>query len=459
MKFFPGAPVVAIAVAGLICSSEVAAKPLLVSGNLKKLNDKVRVAINPADGNALAVWAQGDATNNSYGRVYGTELIRQPDGSYVANAPFLISPDTGSHQRPVVRYLTKAGKYLVAWDTSYYDLSYFLTLDPVDDRPFAPADVNARTYSPTGVAGTAQGTLGTQAKLNDAAITLTAVPNIVPLTAGSLDRDIAAVREDVFITYLGSNEGGPDDQHWVVGMWGGRWGVLKDGTADITKIKNAQMSSWELIGVTSGGLFSGGKIYSAGLRMDVDENGETGRGGICLINPNSYKAERFVVTGTQDPHKKAPVPKTFGDVISLGYPPAVVTGPEGSTFTLVSHNNVDFNLMTFQSDLSTASFKKVGTVAAANTLVDQRFLTVRDNTKKTQQVYVLYHTTGQTFFYRALSSTTGAPTGGAKAAFEKITGQLKWMDAGTYGKNALVLWAQKKTKSLYEIYLNTFPIK
>ena len=101
------------------------------------------------DGNALLVWTNADSKDNNKGAVYGAELVRQPDGSYIAGSPFLISAKSGSNQRPHVVYLEAVNKFLIAWDTSYYDLNEFRKFDHIADRPLPGSKILARTYVPS----------------------------------------------------------------------------------------------------------------------------------------------------------------------------------------------------------------------------------------------------------------------------------------------------------------------
>lgn len=423
---------------------------LRVSGSIGKANDKVRIAVNPVSGDALAVWSQGDQSDNEYGRVYGADLRRGGDGTYACSEPFLISPDSGSHQRPLVVYLAQTATYLVVWDTAYRDLGHFLTLDPVDDRPFRSSGILMRTCTPSSSAGRSSGHLGRIVKLNAAGITLAAMPFAVampapPRTPGE------PVHDQVFVTYLGSNEGGRDGEHWVAGMWGAQCGVIRDGDVDLVISRNVKMTSWEMIGAALSGFLAEGKIYAGGVKMDFDESGVTGRGGILMIDPAASKVERFVITGTIDPHSRKPPERAFGEVIRIDE-----AGPAGP-FAILSASNIDFNVRAFRSDLAAETFQKLGPLAAMPTLVDQRFFAVRDPLAETQQAYALYHNEEHTFAYRSVSpnSIFGMP----KQAFGPIVGQLQWMDVGVYGRDVLVVWAEKKTNGRTEICFEKFRVE
>jgi len=434
-----------------------AQKPLLISGSLDGLNESVKIAIDQDGGRGLVVWSRGKAGQISYGRIYAAELKPQTDGSYKAGAPMLVSEDSGSNQRPSVILLPKTKKYLIAWDTSFRDLRYFLGLDPVDDRPFPPSDVLARTYTPAS-GSAAQGTLGNLLKLNDTETTLAAVPGVFPLAATAADAGETLV-ERAFVTFLGSTEGGSDDHHWAAGLWGARLDVQKKGSPDLSVPKRVQMTSWDLVAVAPTGFYDGGRIYAGGIRLDVEQYYENGFGGVFRIAPNTFKVESFVATSPRwDPHKTEPLLKTYGQVTPLETPSLDAETAESAAFKVVGLSNVDLKLLTFSSDMSAGSFVKTNSVAPVATIVDQRFFTIGDAAKGTRQVYVLYHTTKQLFMYRALSPTTGAPTGSPVKALSKISGALVWVDAVARGKAVLVAYSQKKTDSLYEIYFNTFNV-
>ncbi|MEW6363916.1 MAG: hypothetical protein AB1714_04675 [Acidobacteriota bacterium] len=439
------------------CTVAYAQKPLLISGALDGLNQSVKIALNKTDGRGLVVWSQGKAGANSYGRIYAAELTPQSGGSYTAGAPMLISANSGSNQRPSVMYLSKLGKYLITWDTSFRDLRHFLELDPIDGRPFPPSDVLARTYTPAST-GATQGTLGNLLKLNDTETVLAAIPGAFQLTSNVLETGEAAV-DKAFITFLGSTEGGEDGHNWAAGLWGARCEIQKKGSPDLSVPKRVQMSSWDLIATAPSGFSAGGKIYAAGIRLDALEYYENGRGGVFRIKPDSFKVEQFITTSPNwDPHKKAPPLKTYGQVTPLDAPAQEADEAASADFRIVGLSNVDLNILVFSSDMSAASFKKVGSVAGANTIVDQRFFTITDTLKGTRQVYVLYHTTKQMFMYRALSSATGAPTGASVKALNKISGPLIWMDTIAVGRDVLVVYSQKKSDSLYEVYFNRFAV-
>ncbi|MBI2838337.1 MAG: hypothetical protein HYX75_08490 [Acidobacteria bacterium] len=423
---------------------------LKVSGGIGKINEKVRIAVNPVSGDALVTWSQGDRGDNEFGRVYAADLRRRGDGTYACSAPFLISPDSGSHQRPLVVYLAQTGTYLVVWDTAYRDLGCFLTLDPVDDRPFRSSDVLVRTYTPPSSVVRSSGHLGRIIKLNAAGVALAAMPFAVAMPAPP--RTLGGpVHDDVFVTYLGSNEGGRDGKHWVAGMWGAQCGVTRDGDVDLAISRNVKMTSWEMIGAALSGFLADGKIYAGGVKMDFDESGVTGRGGVLMIDPAASKVERFVITGTIHPRSQKPADRAFGEVIRIDD-----ASPAGS-YAILSASNMDFNVRAFRGDLAAESFKKLGPLAPPSTLVDQRFFSIRDPLSEAQQAYALYHNEEHTFAYRSVSpdSIFGMP----KQAFGPIVDQLQWMDVGVYGRDVLVVWAERKTNGRTEICFEKFRVE
>ncbi|MEW6367623.1 MAG: hypothetical protein AB1714_23580 [Acidobacteriota bacterium] len=427
----------------LVGSQQAVGEPTLLSGAFDTPIQKIRIAVNSVDGSALAVWSQSDARSNERGRIYAAELTRQRDGGYSAGRPFLVSPDSGCHQRPSVAWLEKPRTYLIVWDTAYRDLKYFLKLDPVDDRPFRSSDVLARTFTPGRRRGVVPGPLGKVVRINDPATIVSLLPCAVPMTASDHD--------EVFVTYLGSNEGGKDGHHWSAGMWGARC----TGGSDITIGKNTQMTSWRLIGAALSGFSAGGRIYAAGVKLDLEESSQMGRGGVMIIDPESCKVEQFIVTGKIDPRSHPLSDRGFGEVIPL--PPAPAR--EGAPFTILGHSNVDFNIRTFQSDLAVETFKKLGPVDERSTLLDQRFFVLKDAASCAQQAYVLYQDGHRSFFYRPISSVTGFPSGAPVAAFGPLTGELQWMDVAAFGRDVLVSWAERKPDGRYAACFQKLTVK
>lgn len=138
-----------------------------VSGNLKKLNSYVKIAVNPFNGNALIVWSQGNAKKNSYGVLYAAEAIRQPDGTFNMLPYFVVSTKPGGH-RPSVVYLENTGKFLIAWDDAYYNLNEYRNTYVQRGHDFPNSKTYARTYTPVGLSPPGGvGTLGPIVTLNN----------------------------------------------------------------------------------------------------------------------------------------------------------------------------------------------------------------------------------------------------------------------------------------------------
>lgn len=432
-----------------VASAVVASPALFTAQNSGGRVDRAEIAIDQSSGNALAVWSVSEVGDNVFGRLYGAELLRQSDGSYAAGMPFLVSPDSGCNQRPTVVYLARSGKYLIAWDTAYHELKHFLALDPIDDRPYRSSDILLRTYTPARSASGSPGALGRILKLNESAIVVTVMPCIVPLTDA---------RDDVFVAYLGSNEGGRDGRHWKAGMWGARCGIVGGAGSDLVVAKNVQMTSWNLIGVPLSGFFSGGRIYAGGVRMDIDEAGVKGRAGFMVIDPERYKVERFAVTGSLDLRARTPSTRAFGEVVSLADVDSSRTSASPAAVRVLGASNVDFTIRAFNSDFATDSFTKLGTVAAAGSLLDQRFFVTRSGSGTVSKIHILYQTREDAILYRAVSSTTGAPTGPAQRAFDTDGARVDWMGVGVFGCDALVVLAETRAHGVSEVRFERFVV-
>lgn len=118
-------------------------RPISVSGTVKNLNRDVEVAVDPLTGNGLAVWNRSKR-RQSFGEVWGAEIVRQGDGTYLADKPFRIS-NSRPAQRPTVEFLPGFGLYMILWDSGFRD----------PEKTSKDAHILARLYEP--VAGSARG--------------------------------------------------------------------------------------------------------------------------------------------------------------------------------------------------------------------------------------------------------------------------------------------------------------
>lgn len=84
---------------------------------MKLINRDTAIAVCETDGNALVVWNQSNSKKQEFGRIWAAELVRQPNGTYKALEPFLVSKKSGSNQRPAVQYVPAFGVYMIVWDT------------------------------------------------------------------------------------------------------------------------------------------------------------------------------------------------------------------------------------------------------------------------------------------------------------------------------------------------------
>jgi hypothetical protein len=166
---------------------------LTVSGSLTKLNRDVKIAVNTKTGDALAVWCQADAGKDNYGRIYAAVLTRNADGSYTAGTPFLVSPNSGSHQRPSVAYNPIGDDYGIVWDTGpSVDFATLLMSNPQKAPDIGPTTILFRSYILT-LAGPPAAGLGELQTLVDNEMTV-GMPFILPIDLGG--------SSDTFETFL-----------------------------------------------------------------------------------------------------------------------------------------------------------------------------------------------------------------------------------------------------------------
>jgi hypothetical protein len=447
----------------------ISAEKQLVSGDLKRLNNFVKIVVNPANGNALVVWAQGNANNNDYGRIYASELTRQQDGSYVVGSYFMVSPNSGSHNRPSVAWLPNAGKYIIAWDTSFYDLNELKKLEKLLQRPFPGAEILARTYTP-GSGGEAG--LGEMLTVNDSAIELNVVANVIPIELQTATVPYVATDTDrVFISYLGSDESEHDNYPaFEAGLWGSKWDVsagsqesASPGVTDISLVSRAQMLFWAdqpiNISVIVQGFEHNGKLYCAGAYMTLGmEYLYTAVGMIMQINSATMALENYFETKEYDPKGKDGPINAFGQVVPLD---GVVTAPS-DVFTLIGASNVYYSLRSINSELAPSSEKDLGLVSKPGDILDQRLFktgAMADAPAKKSDVSVLYYNKLGQFRYRSLAAGTGKPTGISTTLLKIKKRRLKYMDVATYGKDVLVAFAEQSNKKNYKINFFKFSVQ
>ena len=452
-----------------IYTMSASADEQLVSGKLKKLNGLCQIAINQEDGNGLVVWSRGDAKKNDSGNIYGAELIRQADGSYLVGEYFLVSSKKGSHQRPKLVYLEEAGKYLIVWDTAVYDLSVYL-----DNRPFPlpGAKILARTYTPTGAAGPTGtvGILGDAATISDSIYEFNAIANVFHLEQhGASNTRPIPVPAEVFFTCFASDEEkdgkvGP----FIAGMWGGLWLVHADAVAaagDLQRIDSRLMADWTTeagMGVTVSGFQSNGTVFAAGAHEYWGGNKIIGRGGIYKISPGALSVDDFFPTG-QSKEGKYPL-NAHGQVVSLN---GAATAP-GAEIRMVGLSNVVLDLISVESDFSEGSLEQLGGVSKkAGDVVDQRFFRISrpqgvanpDPALKLSDLYVLYHTKKGDWKYRNLAGDIGTPQGASKKVLKTKKKKMNYLSVATYENDVLVAYSEKANKKKSRIYLYKFSVK
>jgi hypothetical protein len=440
----------------------------LVSGNLKKLNGNVRIAVDPAGGNGLIVWCQGDLKDNEKGKIYGAEVWRQEDGSYLTGEPFVISGSGDSNQRPALAFLPNTGKYMIAWDQSLYDPKAFIE-GGGNPHPLPSSPVLARTYTP-GTA-TVPGTMGGIVTVSDSAYEFNIVADIVLIETDGGETP-AAVADRVFLTFFCSDEQKDGkDGPFAAGLWGTVWDVTVNASgpttvSDFVPVRSKLMADWSVqygMGMTSQGFYAGGRVYAAGAHEDFNYGGLIAAGGIYKIDPGSLTVDQFYETGAT---KNDDFPLTaFGQVYPLTDLPAA---PAASTFRVIGISNVIFNIISINNDLVMSSSKNLGPVSGkATELVDQRFFKLSGTASaplqpsaraKKSDLYILYHTKKGQFRYRNLSLDEGAPAGGSTTVLTIKKKRLKWMDAGTYGGDVLLAYSQQTNKKNYKIYFYKFVV-
>jgi hypothetical protein len=435
----------------------------LVSGDLKRLNNFVKIAVNPANGNALVVWAQGNANNNDYGRVYASELTRQQDGSYAVGPYFLVSPDSGCHNRPSVAWLPNAGKYIITWDTSFYDLNEYWVLNPFTGRPFPAEEVYARTYTPgLGAAG-----LGEQVQISDSVIELNVVACVIAL--GAPPAAPTAGVDRVFISYLASDESEYGEGVFTAGLFGSKWDVSANpvtvdakptAVPDISLVSRKQLLNWKgmiNIAVIASGFQSGNLLYCAGVYFSF--NRSTGVGMILLINPETLKVVKHVDTGEYDPHGKDSPINAFGSVVPLN---VALASPSDGTFTIVGTSNLVPQLLSIGSDLDETSAEPLGLISKPGDSVDQRLFktsAIEGAPAQKSDVYVLYYNKLGQFRYRSLAAGTGKPIGTSTTVLTINKRRLKYMDVAAFGKDVLIAFAEQSNKKNYKINFFKFTVQ
>jgi hypothetical protein len=450
----------------LIAATTAAAQPEVVSGSLKKLNGFVRIAVEPAAGNLLVVWSQGDTKNNDYGRIYAAYLERRQDGSYLAGEPFLFSTNKGSNQRPSVAWLPTVSLFIVAWDTSYWDPNEYMKFDHMADRPFAGTQVLARAWNP------ATAELGQIVTVNQADWELSIGADVVPIDVGAVAGPGEA-SERVFINFLSSDEerngiAGPFEP----GMWGSLWRVSMNGMSPsqpagggvITLIERKGMLTWAVpygVATTVSGFVSGGKVYAAGAYMKFNfpmgNFYASGVGGIYRIDPVALTVEKFLATGELDlgPGKAFPI-NLFGEATPL---PGAPAAPNGG-FGMVGLSNIDKRVMTVGSDLEAGGIAYHGTASkTANEIVDQRlFMIGAVGAPAGETLYVLYHDKKGRFRYRTLTSS-GQPKGVSKTVLKIKKNRLKYMSVAAFGNDALLAYSEQRNKKNWQIKFFRFTVK
>lgn len=140
-----------VSLTALFSAAAFADQSLDISGGTKKLNGSPVIAMNWVSGDALAVWCQTDAKNRNFGRIWAAELTRNQNGSYAVGKPFLVSPDTGSHQRPAVAYHPIGNTYAIVWDTApRFDIAALRGGNIQQMLNVGPTKIMFREYAPAG---------------------------------------------------------------------------------------------------------------------------------------------------------------------------------------------------------------------------------------------------------------------------------------------------------------------
>lgn len=448
----------------VLTSGFVFAQNQLVSGKLNKLNDFVRIAVSSKNGDALVVWARASAKKNTWGRIYGADLTRKANGSYEIGDPFMISENKGSNQRPFVVYLPIADRYLVAWDTSYYDITEFQNWNFVTDKLKA-TKVLARTVTPLVAATPAPpaSRLGDIFKINtDKKAPFAIHPCIIRLPMEMGAPGMGA--EHVFITYFASQL-----KPGNYGLWGSFWNVstavggetASDPAASVAglTLNKAACIDPNVVSIISSGFLNEGYVYAGGLTFYPGF--KSGEMGFYRIKP--YSVELYRYTKTIEFNKTLPL-HTHGDVYPLISNASVSPATNGS-FRVVGLSN-EKSMETIDYWLCPDGLRKHGyAIKKPDEMMFQRpfgypnflsFVIPAYTANGSYRVYDLYHTVKGQFRYREIDVVTGDFKGGSKKVFKTKKNRLKYMSVGVYDSDVLVAWSERKSDKRYQVFFNKF---
>ena len=439
------------------------AQTKLVSGNLKKLNGQCKIAVDPATGNGLIVWSQGNAKDVDYGRIYAAEITRQGEGSYTVGAYLMVSQNSGSNQRPSIAWLPEVGKYLIVWDTSYYDLTEYLKPAIRNNRPFAPTSLLARTYSP----GAGLGPI-TDISLPGYEVNLT--PFVMCYTP---PEDVPDDEERALIIFCASDEVGDQGQTSLISvaslsedLRASHYKVSADAAApaasDIELIESrALVADWGRTAWTaalSSAFQRGETIYAGGgvLNWHFDMN------VYCeeiffSIDPVSYVFKGYEAGQFEFDLKREPE-STWGNIMPLDYG---VAAPPDEDFRIVGVSNASGETCSILNDLTDYNeLPKVST--KKGDVLDQRLFglnNIAGAPAGKSNVYILYYDKKGQLRYRGLAGDDGSVTGSAKTVLKMKKNRLKFMDVATFGNYALVAISEMRNKKNYRINLLSFAVQ
>ena len=124
---------------GYQCTTEKPKEEISVSMGIDGLNINPRCAVNPANGDVLAVWEQHEANDKSVKTIRSAMLKRSLTGRYQIADSGTLSSYTGYNANPFPLYDATNKRYLVVWDQA----------NP--DNPESRSDILGRIVSGTGV--------------------------------------------------------------------------------------------------------------------------------------------------------------------------------------------------------------------------------------------------------------------------------------------------------------------
>lgn len=94
-----------------------------IDKTLNFVSTNLKAAVCRDNGNILVVLNELKTADPSYGRIYSILLKRKADGTYAPAKIQMLSPNSGTHVRPSVAYLSQMGMFIVVWDNAGLTLS------------------------------------------------------------------------------------------------------------------------------------------------------------------------------------------------------------------------------------------------------------------------------------------------------------------------------------------------